>query len=380
MGNFVGATSFGSNTIIGGSFSVAGNLIPANATYGLRLVGGGGNSIQGNFIGTDRTATLSLGNGKFSSQNDGLYVSETNDTIGGSEPGAGNVISGNDGNGITITTFEGFPSGIVVQGNFIGTDVTGKSRLGNRGDGLLLQRSQTELIGGTLPGTGNVISANGGSGVHILDFSAEIPSTGNVIQGNKSGTDVTGLDDLGNAGDGVSIVTSSYVVTNDTIGGTDPGAGNVVAFNRGPGVSTLFGTGNAIHHNAIFANAGLGIVTDINGELSTYAEDRSIHLLTNIPILTSALFDTQGTVLKGTLMGTPFTRYALDFFRTMTDPSGFGEGQTFRSISVFTDETVPSSAPDSTWWFPSVNGSRRRLPTPKGTPHSSLGQFRSSPP
>jgi CSLREA domain-containing protein len=341
LGNFVGVTSFGFNNMIGGSVPGAGNIISGNDTYGLRLVGDGGNTIQGNFIGTDRTGTLVLGNGKFGSQHDGLYVSESNDTIGGFEPGAGNVISGNEGNGITITTLEGFPSGIVVQGNFIGTDVTGRSRLGNRGDGMSLQRSQNDLIGGTLPGAGNLISANGGSGVHILDFSAEIPSTGIVIQGNKIGTNVTGLGDLGNDGDGVSIVTSRYVVTNDIVGGADPGAGNEIAFNGGYGVSALFGTGNSIRHNAIFANAGLGIVTDINGELSTRAEERSLNLLTSIPVVTSALFDAQGTVLEGTFTGTPFTRYALDFFANdVSDPSGFGEGQTFlESISVFTDET-----------------------------------------
>jgi hypothetical protein len=222
-------------------------------------------------------------------------------------------------------------------------------RLGNSGDGILIHSSPNNLIGGTVSGLGNVISANGGNGVSIVDYSIDVnqnmSSTGNTMEGNKIGTDVTGTGNLGNAGDGVSFITSGYLATNDIVGGTDPGAGNVIAFNGGPGVSALFGTGDAIRGNAIFANAGLGIVSDINGVLSTYAEARSLNLLSNLPVLTSAVFDPQGTVLEGTLTGTPFTSYALDFFANdASDPNGFGQGQTFlESITVRTDET--GSAP-----------------------------------
>lgn len=130
--------------------------------------------------------------------------------------------------------------------------------------------------------------------------------TNNVLQGNTIGTDVTGTRDLGNAADGVSIMTSSHLAANDTVGGTDPGAGNVIAFNGGRGVSALFGTGNAVRGNDIFNNGGLDLITDINGVLSTYAENRSAGLSSNLPVLTSAVFDPQGTVLTGTLTGTPF--------------------------------------------------------------------------
>ena len=91
-------------------------------------------------------------------------------------------------------------TGAVVQGNLIGTDVTGTVRLGNLGDGIQMSLSQNNLIGGTAPGEGNVISANGRHGVsgHL--------STGSRVQGNRIGTDVTGTRDLGNTGDGVSIM------------------------------------------------------------------------------------------------------------------------------------------------------------------------------
>ncbi len=362
LGNFIGVLCHGFNNLIGGIEPGAGNLISGNSMYGLSMSGGAGNTAQGNFIGTDVTGAKAIGNG------DGVYVSEKNDTIGGSQSGAGNLISGNRGNGIGIDQIEGAATGIVIQGNFIGTDVTGMSRLGNGAAGIYIASSPNNVIGGTTPGAGNVISANGGSGVSIFDSSAANPSTGNVVQGNKIGTGMTGNGNLGNAGDGVSIITSSYVASNETVGGAAPGAGNVIAFNGGAGVRALFGIGNAIRDNDIFANASLGIINDIQSVLSTYAEQRSLDLLTNIPdpvvayvngvletftqergadllanipALTSALFDLQGTVLEGTLTGTPFTVYHVDFFANdAIDPSGFGEGQKFlESDTVQTDET-----------------------------------------
>jgi CSLREA domain-containing protein len=350
LGNsFDGVRCTGRFNFIGGFAPGAGNLISGNVEDGLAMEGSGGNLIEGNFIGTDATGTRALGNGIVFTGFDGVYVSEMNDRIGGFSPGDGNVISGNGGNGIYIDRFEGPSSGTVIQSNFIGTDVTGMLRLGNSGDGILIHSSPNNLVGGTTPRAGNVISANGGNGVSIIDYSDDVnenmSSIGNTMEGNKIGTDVTGTGNLGNAGDGVSFITSGYIATNDIVGGTDPGAGNVIAYNGGPGVSALFGTGDAIRGNAIFANAGLGIVSDINGVLSTYAEARSLNLLSNLLVLTSAVFDPQGTVLEGTLTGTPFTSYDLDFFANdASDPNGFGQGQTFlESITVRTDET--GSAP-----------------------------------
>ena len=51
-------------------------------------------------------------------------------------------------------------------------------------------------IGGTTAGAGNVISANGGYGVWITGDGA----TGQVVAGNKIGTDITGVLGLDNAG------------------------------------------------------------------------------------------------------------------------------------------------------------------------------------
>jgi hypothetical protein len=85
--------------------------------------------------------------------------------IGGTAPGARNLISGNGGNGITITSpneiaLELAPAGgNTIQGNYIGTDVTGTQALANdTGIVIIPGRSAVgnTLIGGTEAGAGNV--------------------------------------------------------------------------------------------------------------------------------------------------------------------------------------------------------------------------------
>src|SRR5262249_55798103 len=145
------------------------------------------NTVEGNFIGTDVTGTRPLGNG------DGLFTAGS-DTIGGTTPGAGNVISGNFQEG--IDNFGGRPP---VLGNLIGTDAAGPKPLGNAGDGLCITAASSLTIAGTAPGAGNVISGNPGRG---LGLGTELP-TDVEIERNLIGTDASGAAPLGNGVDGI---------------------------------------------------------------------------------------------------------------------------------------------------------------------------------
>jgi CSLREA domain-containing protein len=348
LGNLIGIDDRGGQNLIGGPQPGEGNVISGNAEYGLLLDGTGGNRVQGNFIGTDRSGTLPLGNGNSTSLNDGIFVTEEpHDVIGGAQPGAGNVISANGGNGIRVANALSavLGGGILIQGNLIGTDVTGRARLGNGGAGIYVVATPHAVIGGAAPGAGNVIVANGGDGVQIVDSDVDIEdgnqSSGAVIQANRIGTDATGTKQLGNVGDGVSIITSYDVASDETIGGPNLGEGNTVAFNGGRGVDVPFGSGNSVRGNDIFGNGGLGLITDINGALSTYAEDRGVNSPKSAPVLTSAILDPEGTIVTGSLTGMPFTRYEIDFFANDTiNVTGFGDGQTYlESISVLVDDT-----------------------------------------
>jgi titin len=157
-----------------------------------------------------------------------------------------------------------------VQGNFIGTDVSGTHALGNTGEGVYLVDASFNLIGG--PGRGNVISANGGSGVDML---AELaPDIGNKVEGNWIGTDRSGTLRLGNHWDGVSrqsvnptdSVSASYgneIGGADTLGPVPAGVGNTVAFNTLDAVSIKgqLMVSNPVRGKSIYGNGGLGINT-----------------------------------------------------------------------------------------------------------------------
>ena len=82
-----------------------------------------------------------------------------------------------------------------------------------------------------------------------------------LVEGNRIGTDRTGGNPVPNQGIGVYLDTGSSVA--ETIGAA--GAGNIIAFNGGPGVATSPGTnGGTIRFNAIFGNGGPGI--DLNDD------------------------------------------------------------------------------------------------------------------
>src|SRR5207248_308558 len=136
------------------------------------------NLVLGNFIGTDRNGTTEIGN--FSS---GVVLGSntpgvSGNKIGGTSPGNGNLISGN-GTGVGLY---GDLSGILIQGNLIGTDVTGKVALGN-GDGIYFNLAgSTNVIGGPTPAARNIISAN-------INGIVIVSGDSSVIQGNYIGTD-----------------------------------------------------------------------------------------------------------------------------------------------------------------------------------------------
>jgi titin len=233
LGNGVaGVIVFASGNTVGGSAAGAGNLVSGNGDNGVDL-DGGGNLVEGNLIGTDVTGTVGLGNG-----GDGVTVFAAGNTVGGTVAGAGNVIAGNAGHGVALVA-----GGAVVVGNWIGTDVTGTARLGNGGDGVLAFAGGNTIAG-------NVIGANGGSGVALFGTDG----AGNLVQGNAIGTDPGGTADLGNAHDGVLVVSS-----NNTVGDSTDAGENVIAFNKGNGINLTGGTGNSVLQNNIFGNGLQGI-------------------------------------------------------------------------------------------------------------------------
>src|SRR5262249_44391962 len=152
----------------GGTAPGARNLISGNAGDGV-VDAGRRAVIQGNYIGTDAAGTLAVGNGGGGV----LLVGDEGTLVGGTATGARNLISGNAQAGVLVA---GGHSGMVVQGNYIGTDATGTKALGNALDGVLVN-GPNNTIGGTAAGARNLISGNKGHGVFIAAASS------NVVQG-----------------------------------------------------------------------------------------------------------------------------------------------------------------------------------------------------
>ena len=380
--------SGGSSNLIGGPVAAARNVISGNRGEGIEI-DANNNVVQGNFIGTDMTGTTALGNGA-SGVGNGIHIfSGAFNLIGGTDPGDGNLVSGNPTNGIAIG-FDARAIGNIVQGNYVGTDVTGTAAIPNE-DGIALvggPGGSDNLIGGMDPGAGNLLSGNTRGGLYIssggtgnavegnfigtdLSGTRAVPNgygffvfsgsdiqiggaqagagnlisgnlhdgislidsfaSGNRIEGNRIGTDVSGTLPLPNLDNGVNLVNESALGAphDNTIGGTVGAAGNLIAYNGHDGILIDTGTGNAIRRNMIFGHdSGLGIDL-VNGGNNGQA----------YPVLTSATSDATSTTVEGTLTSTPSTTFTVEFFAdSVCNPSGYGEGERFLgSTTVTTD-------------------------------------------
>ena len=327
----------GNTNTIGGAVAGAGNLISGNVRGLVLLNNSRGNLVQGNRVGTVETGTARLPG---RSQVTGVYVLADSNVIGGTNALARNVISGNgdpaqgtEGNGVYLRAC----TGNLVQGNYIGTDLTGTYSVSNRTDGICLEYGANgNTIGGTGAGARNVLSGHGnGVGVRLWQCNS------NVVQGNYIGTGADGVSPLGNA-TGVHV----YAGNGNSIGGNSSAAGNVIAFNGQPGsggygvyVSSIApdtSTNNLIRRNSLFGNAGLGIrLFNISclecvpyndaGDADTGPND-----LLNFPVITNALVSAGSLNLGGTFNSRPGISVTVDFYASPDlDPSGFGEGRTW---------------------------------------------------
>jgi hypothetical protein len=283
------------------------------------------NLIIGNFIGTDVSGTTDLGN---TSSGVSIFDGSDNNTVGGVNPADRNLISGNNIFGVGIDN----SFGNVVQGNFIGTDLTGTQDLGNGFQGMILgASSQSATVGGTSGGAGNLISGNDLGGI-------DLNGSDHIVQGNLIGTDRSGSLPLPNVGPGIKVAVLNNTLT--LIGGVAAGSGNIIAFNQTEGIFLrdigLDYSGILILGNSIFSNGALGIDLSAGGipdgvTLNDAGDgDVGPNGLLNFPVLTSAILNGGIVTIQGTLNSTANAQFRIEFYSNdACDDSDHGEGQTF---------------------------------------------------
>ncbi|HET7065628.1 MAG TPA: hypothetical protein VFI49_15245 [Rudaea sp.] len=230
-------------------------------------------NVYGCFIGTkaDGTALPTQGN-----SGTAVRVGYDNAQIGGAQPWQRNLLSGN-ASAAVLTAPADATSSVVIEGNLIGTDVTGTVAIAN-GSGfsnwpaIYIQGAARGVrVGCTGSGclskaSRNVISGNYKAGISITPLVGGTPYVGLEIKGNYIGLSWNGAAmpnglpgaQYASFGSGIQ-VTSNGNPTPAIIGGFGAGEANVIAFNNGAGINAndVFGStssyfdtrANQVHDN-----------------------------------------------------------------------------------------------------------------------------------
>ncbi len=195
--------------------------------------------IEGNYIGMSPAGDVKA-NGM------GIeVVRASHSVIGGTSPGLGNVISGNNGDGIQFIVDNHHNQ---VLGNIIGLGPDGNAHRPNSGNGIsLLWGSQQNQIGAKGDYDGNVISANQGHGIYLSGDDVTL----NAIIGNIIGLDDEGREDAGNGGSGIALDDDAF---RNTIGIDEEGGGNLIAGNGEHGIIASAGNLHLIRNNFVGTN------------------------------------------------------------------------------------------------------------------------------
>ena len=227
-----GLLILGANAIVGGVGAGQRNVISGNLGQGIEFQGSSatGGMVVNNYIGTNPSGTSALPN-----QINGILIGNG---AGHEVIGPGNVISGNGDIGIELLD----ASGVVIIGNFIGTDASGTQALGNTGAGICVDAgSSSNTIGGMASGEMNLISGNQNG----LVF--QEASTQNTVAADWIGIDSNGAKALPNLFNGIVVFNGAG---DETIG-----PGNIISGNTDIGIELFIASGVNIFGNFIGTDA-----------------------------------------------------------------------------------------------------------------------------
>lgn len=290
--------------------------------------------IYGNYIGTDRSGALSKPNGRH-----GIVIHDAHDSrIGGPQAWQRNVIANSGWSGINVQS----APGVLIRNNHIGTNVAGTEDWGNGEDGITINTADV-TVGGTMPDEGNLISGNGRHGVHLTGApAADNVVQGNRIGTNISGAsaipnDENGVevaanggtsriggdaDDAGNLiafnrGQGVHV----YQGTGHRI------LGNSIHTNGDP-----LGLGIDLRHSPFVGQVTLNDALDA---------DTGTNGLQNFPAIHTVDVAGGQTTVTGFLHSKAATQYGIELYANSScDPSRHGEAEKFLDRYTVTTDTT----------------------------------------
>ncbi|WP_422361567.1 BspA family leucine-rich repeat surface protein [Reichenbachiella sp.] len=207
------------NARIGGQGTGQGNVIAGtNSAFSVHLEYGTGTIVDSNIIGLNSSGTVvipNLGNGI-----------DVDNSVGAGNIIRNNTISGSTLNGISVTNAT---TDLQITNNFIGTSSsgTGGASYGNQDHGISFNNSSgTDNTTQRISIHNNVISGNGGNGIHFDAACANF-----VLTDNSIGVETNGMTALGNLGSGIEL---SSTTTNIELGGSSQE--NIIANNTLDGI------------------------------------------------------------------------------------------------------------------------------------------------
>jgi hypothetical protein len=364
VGNTIGGVTPADRNVIASGVGVVGIAFPRPSS----------NSIEGNYVGVSADgqsflkpdAVVSIGQAEYN-------------YIGGPLPAAGNVIAGSVGLGA---------NNCVVQNNRIGTNASGMVASPAAGGVSLSGSSHDFSTASNNSVTQNIIVSS-----IVVNFvppvSAAISlsrAVNNTIKANLIGVGADGKTRLGSRSHGVIFRDFSG---SNTVGGLNPGDGNIIAFDGPNQISTepqapagITDAGSAgtlgknfINGNSISGNGGLGIDLVANGVTPNDAGDTDG--IQNYPVLSSATF-ANGTVrVIGSLNSLSNTSFHIEFFgNDSADPSGYGQGQSYLGFTNVTTDGNGNASFDVTFPVPASSTAISSTATgPTGTSEFSAAIF-----
>lgn len=298
--------------VVGGIVAGSGNTLSGLGT-GVLLNGCTGAVVAGNRIGTNAAGTAALPNA-----NGIALLGASGNMVGGTTAGARNLVSGNTKVGVLLSGAG--THGNVVEGNRVGTDATGTAAIPNATGIEVVAGANANTIGGTSSGTRNLVSGNSGNRISLHDAG----TSGNLVEGNRIGTDAAGTAPLGN----FNGVVANGGASGNVVGGTSAGDANAVAFNGvyGVYVGDQTSVGDSIERNSIFGNGVAGILLQGGGNHAQAA-----------PAIASVTTDAAATTIRLSLAGfAPSTGFRLEVF--LSSGCGAGQGKTFLGARTVTTD------------------------------------------